>query len=148
MLDGSSDHVFSNWFLQILMNWHQQDPVSQREIDRNNAVYNYQGNRNPFIDHPEYVAWIWDPNSTLNTVENTRVVIYPNPVKNYIVHLNYNGTGNIRLVEIYDETGKKVYTRKANDYHTFQLTNLSQGIYLMKVYFYQNNYIIKKIIIE
>jgi len=48
-----------DWELAVLKEWHTNDPVSQREIDRNNAAYTYQGNRNPFIDHPEYVALIW-----------------------------------------------------------------------------------------
>lgn len=48
-----------NWELQVLLAWNAADPVSQREIDRNNAAYAYQGNRNPFIDHPEYVDLIW-----------------------------------------------------------------------------------------
>ncbi len=59
MFNGTSDQVFSDWFLAILLDWNQQDPVSQREIDRNNAVYSYQKNRNPFIDHPEWVQAIW-----------------------------------------------------------------------------------------
>ncbi len=62
MLDGSGDKVFTDWFLHILLDWTAQDPVNQREIDRNNAVYAYQGNRNPFIDHPEWVNAIWNPN--------------------------------------------------------------------------------------
>ena len=41
------------WELAVLKEWHTNDPVSQREIDRNNAAYTYQGNRNPFIDQPE-----------------------------------------------------------------------------------------------
>ena len=44
----------------MLLEWHANDPVSQREIDRNNAAYTYQGNRNPFIDHPEWVECIWN----------------------------------------------------------------------------------------
>ncbi len=59
MLNGTSNQVYTDWFLKILLQWHQNDPVSQREIDRNNAVYDYQGNRNPFIDHPEWVNSIW-----------------------------------------------------------------------------------------
>jgi endonuclease I len=59
MLNGTSDQVFSDWFLAILLDWHRQDPVSQKEIDRNNAIYEYQKNRNPFIDHPEWVDSIW-----------------------------------------------------------------------------------------
>ena len=41
--------------LSTLLKWHYEDPVSDREIYRNNVVYLYQKNRNPFIDHPEYV---------------------------------------------------------------------------------------------
>jgi len=64
MFDGSSDKVLDDPFLNILMTWHQNDPVSQKEIDRNNNIYyNYQGNRNPFVDHPEYVAMIWNPST-------------------------------------------------------------------------------------
>ena len=59
MLNGTNEQVFSDWFLNILLQWHEQDPVSQREIDRNNAVFRYQGNRNPYIDHPEWVSTIW-----------------------------------------------------------------------------------------
>ena len=44
---------------QLLLDWHRQDPVSQKEIDRNNAVYSFQGNRNPFIDYPNMVEFIW-----------------------------------------------------------------------------------------
>ncbi len=47
------------WAIELLKKWHQQDPVSAKEIARNNAVYGIQGNRNPFIDHPEYVCMVW-----------------------------------------------------------------------------------------
>lgn len=59
VLNGSSDQVFENWFLNLLLDWHSQDPVSQKEIDRNDAAYSFQNNRNPFIDHPELVTEIW-----------------------------------------------------------------------------------------
>jgi len=59
ILDGTNNHVFENWQLNMLKSWHNSDPVSQYEIDRNNAAHTYQGNRNPFIDHPEYVDMIW-----------------------------------------------------------------------------------------
>jgi len=51
------------WAISMLLEWHQADPVSQKEIDRNNAIYAIQHNRNPFIDHPEYAASIWSPNA-------------------------------------------------------------------------------------
>lgn len=59
-LDGSSEQVFSTWSLNMLMEWHTNDPVSQKEIDRNNIIYDdVQHNRNPFIDNPNYVYQIW-----------------------------------------------------------------------------------------
>ncbi len=59
ILTNTSFPGIQSWELEVLKQWHTQDPVSQREIDRNNAAYTYQGNRNPFIDHQEYVAQIW-----------------------------------------------------------------------------------------
>ena len=59
ILTNTSFPGIQSWELEVLKQWHTQDPVSQREIDRNNAAYTYQRNRNPFIDHPEYVALIW-----------------------------------------------------------------------------------------
>ncbi|MRX68731.1 Por secretion system C-terminal sorting domain-containing protein [Flavobacterium resistens] len=59
MFNGSSNQVFTTAFLNMLLAWHSQDPVSAREIARNNAIYARQNNRNPFIDHPEYVNQIW-----------------------------------------------------------------------------------------
>jgi len=59
--------AFSDWSIQLLMEWHRADPVSAKEIARNEAVYSSlqdnheygQGNRNPFIDHPELAEYIW-----------------------------------------------------------------------------------------
>ena len=62
ILDGSSNKVFETWQLNMLLRWHANDPVSQKEIDRNEAAYTHQGNRNPFVDHPEYVGKIWPAN--------------------------------------------------------------------------------------
>ncbi|MDH5923869.1 endonuclease [Vibrio splendidus] len=58
-LDGTNTTVFEPWLLTMLKRWHSEDPVSQKEIDRNKAVHDFQGNRNPFIDHPEFVSQIW-----------------------------------------------------------------------------------------
>jgi endonuclease I len=45
--------------ITLLLNWHHLDPVSSKEINRNNKIYQLQGNRNPFVDHPEYADCIW-----------------------------------------------------------------------------------------
>lgn len=60
-----------DWAIKMLLRWHKQDPVSQKEIDRNNVIYaSYQHNRNPFIDHPEYAEMIWDENWQAGTSYN------------------------------------------------------------------------------
>ncbi|WEK71585.1 MAG: endonuclease [Candidatus Chryseobacterium colombiense] len=59
MLGSSAYPGLQTWELNVLLAWHNQDPVSQAEINRNNASYTYQGNRNPFIDNPNYVNLIW-----------------------------------------------------------------------------------------
>ena len=58
-LGGTTYPVFNSWSETMLMEWHRLDPVSDKEIARNEAVYSLQGNRNPFIDHPEMAEYIW-----------------------------------------------------------------------------------------
>ena len=53
--------------LSDLITWHNQDPVDDAERFRNDVIYSYQGNRNPFVDHPEYVAAILDNGGSFGT---------------------------------------------------------------------------------
>ena len=59
MLDGKTYPGLSDWALKMLMKWAKNDPVSEKEINRNNAVYGIQKNRNPFIDYPGLEQYIW-----------------------------------------------------------------------------------------
>jgi endonuclease I len=93
--------------LSTLLTWHENDPVDDWERNRNNIIYSdYQGNRNPYIDHPEYVDSIWgsgsgsggegggeeDPNTNLIISE----VADPNNVANSkFVELYNNGDVSI-----------------------------------------------------
>ncbi|MCS3531906.1 endonuclease [Chryseobacterium sp. JUb7] len=70
MLGSSTFPGLQTWELNVLLAWHAQDPVSQAEINRNNASYTYQGNRNPFIDNPNYVNQIWGGSSGGGTTPN------------------------------------------------------------------------------
>ncbi|MBP3587130.1 MAG: endonuclease [Paludibacteraceae bacterium] len=49
----------TSYAVDLFMKWHREDPVSQKEIDRNNAAYSKQRNRNPFIDYPCLAEYIW-----------------------------------------------------------------------------------------
>ncbi len=59
MFQSGTYPAFQDWALQMLLRWAQEDPVSQKEIDRNNAVYQVQGNRNPYVDFPGLEQLVW-----------------------------------------------------------------------------------------
>lgn len=59
MVQNGAYPTLKPWAADLLLKWSREDPVSQKEIDRNEAVYMIQGNRNPFIDFPELAEYIW-----------------------------------------------------------------------------------------
>ncbi len=78
------------WALEMLLGWHNDDPVSQKEVDRNNEIYEVQENRNPFIDHPEWVEDIWiQTNASSYSHLQFNVQISPVPAKDILlVHIS------------------------------------------------------------
>lgn len=124
MFDGSSDKAIADPFLNILITWHQNDPVSQKEIDRNNNIYyNHQGNRNPFVDHPEWVALIWDPTPDTEAPTDPTNLVASNPTDNTI-DLNWNASTDNIAVTSYD-----IYVDGNNTFNTnttsFTVTGLT-----------------------
>lgn len=61
--------------LDVLLRWHIQDPVDDFERNRNELIYAYQDNRNPFIDHPEFAERIWGPIVVTNSQQTTTLKI-------------------------------------------------------------------------
>ena len=59
MVNNSSWKTLNTWAIDMLLKWSRNDPVSDKENDRNDAVYRIQNNRNPFIDLPELIEYIW-----------------------------------------------------------------------------------------
>lgn len=59
MYDLTSNLMFQPWASDLLLQWNADDPVSQKEVDRNEVIYSYQENRNPFIDCPALADHIW-----------------------------------------------------------------------------------------
>ena len=79
--DNWTSDMFSNgdltiWAENMLLQWNVDDPVSQKETDRNNDVYAIQGNRNPYIDHPEWAHSIWGPFAIIADRSDAQVLWY------------------------------------------------------------------------
>lgn len=146
MFNGTSNQVFTNTFINILINWNNLDPVSPYEIAKNNAVYTFQGNRNPYIDHPEYVCRVWADACALNINEFELAVfsIYPNPTNNRLISINTNSLiDNIQVISINGQLIQEI-KKPVSVNATYTLENLPQGFYLLKLSSY-NNSITKKI---
>jgi endonuclease I len=86
------------WAQDLMLLWAQNDPVSQKEIDRNDDIYtNYQHNRNPFIDHPEYATAIWGNSSgVLGEPSN-----YPSGFSSHNIYLQWTDPTGTNLPEGY-----------------------------------------------
>ena len=93
--------------------------------------YDYQNNRNPFIDHPEYVALIWDYNvGVLEEESSSNLKSHPNPTNTLIKIEIENYNGSIQ-VELYELTGGKLLETTSNI--NLSLADYPSGVYLLKV---------------
>lgn len=137
MFNGTSNQVFTNSFLNMLITWHNNDPVSVFEITRNNAIYARQNNRNPFIDHPEYVCQIYSVQcaalSSESFVLENAISIYPNPAVNNEVTIS--SETELKSIVLYNINGQIIQeiknpTRVDNSY---KVNNLSSGFYLVQM---------------
>lgn len=151
MFDGTSNHSFSTTFLNIFITWHNTDPVSAKEIARNNAIYARQNNRNPFIDHPEYVCQIWTTEcnalSSISFLSDNDVLIYPNPTSNQKITIQTNESiSKLTLVSINGQIINEINNPVFVD-NMFDLSNLTKGFYLLQITSDKGN-LTKKIIVN
>jgi endonuclease I len=85
MFNGTENQALENWAIDMLLDWHYNvDPVDQRERDRNDAAYDFQGNANPFVDHPEYANLIWNPTPDTEAPSNPTNLVASNPTNSSI----------------------------------------------------------------
>lgn len=147
----------------VLLEWHNQDPVDAWERRRNEVIYGYQNNRNPFIDHPEYAAQIWGGGSTkaepsnhptaFNAVENGLSInitwtdatgaVLPD---NYLIKASSSGYGAISdpvdgVVEATDNSladgSAVVHVSAGSESYTFSGLSTTTSYYF-KIYGYTN----------
>jgi endonuclease I len=113
--------------LSTLMAWHEEDPVDDYERHRNEVIYSYQHNRNPFIDHPEYAALIWsDPQAVPPPGRKISISIYPNPARDYVVVNRPNGY----TVTLHAIIGTRLFSTRDK---VLRLDDAENGIYLLVI---------------
>ncbi|RSK40577.1 endonuclease [Mangrovimonas spongiae] len=138
--------------LATLLDWHRNDPPDDFEMNRNNVVYNWQFNRNPFIDEPDLIEYIWGNmvgetwSATMSIPENNQntVVVYPNPTQGQVF---IKGLNEDAQIEVFSIEGKKVYSNNITVNHSKLNLQLSKGVYLMQITTLKET-VTKKIIIN
>lgn len=137
--------------LATLLDWHRNDPPDDFEMNRNNVIYQWQFNRNPFIDQPDMVEYIWgnmigqvwQQPLSVDEVSTLQLSIYPNPTTNRIY---FKGVQNLTTIDISSIDGRKLSTYSiSND--TYIDLNVTSGIYLLNISS-NNQMLTKKIIVK
>ena len=132
---GNNDPILGK--LSSLIQWHLDDPVDDFEINRNEVIFGFQQNRNPFIDHPNLVNFLWGENvgqnwneslSYNNSFDND-LTIFPNPTNGI---LNFTEELQNEKIEIFSLTGQKIFDREVTNINSIKL-NLNSGIYLLRI---------------
>ncbi len=130
--------------LSDLLEWHKADPVSDIERNRNNVIYSYQRNRNPFIDHPEFVSFIWEPDNTTNITSNVGENIQINVVHSQLLVQNIPSEATLFVYNIQGKLMKSVST--IINAETIPI-DYPSGIYIVRV-LTSNGNTTKKIVVE
>lgn len=123
LLAGNAYPAFKEWTINLLLKWSRQDPVSQKEIDRNNAIYGIQGNRNPYIDHPELVEYIWG-NKTSEIFILNQPAISLTPSGSLDFGKNIPGSVSYKTINVktYNTTGDLVLSLSGAEASKFTLS--------------------------
>lgn len=139
--------------LTTLLQWHNQDPPDDFEMHRNNYIYTWQLNRNPFIDYPQLVNYIfgnqtndvWDSNLSVEELNSSlELLLFPNPTSNEI---NISSKFQIEKIEIFNLLGQLMVSKPVNNNFINLKIDFPTGIYDVKTLVNQR-IIDKKIVVK
>ena len=134
MFDHNTFPGYEPWAIEMLMEWHRNDPVSQRERLRNDLIYELQGNRNPFVDYPVFAEKIWGDTTVFvnNPDYPIDVTIYPNPAGESFV---FSSPEIIERLEIFSTAGKQMLIHlPAKASETIDISALDTGVYIVRFF--------------
>ena len=137
--------------LATLLTWNMQDPADDFEMNRNNYIYTWQVNRNPFIDYPQLANYIWGTNAgqtwfaSLSTATNKdlQLVVYPNPASTYFV---ISGTDENGTVELINVSGQVILQKEFTTNQQINL-DLPTGVYFAKIKVGEKE-VVKKVVVK
>ncbi|MCX6270451.1 MAG: endonuclease [Bacteroidetes bacterium] len=134
--DMTNGSQLEPWAQTMMLQWNTQDPVSQKETDRNDAVFLIQGNRNPFIDNPQWAVDIWGPGAGIKEQENAaeKLIVYPNPAHaSCQVSFPANYTNIPCRIFVRTLTGIRVFSEDKLDSNALiiNLNTLPAGVYFI-----------------
>ena len=133
VLTGDTYPSLTSWFYNLMLDWHREDPVSDKELARNEAVYQHQKNRNPFIDYPELVEHIWGDRKSEafyfnNTdVDNIDVPKYDVVVSDGRVVISGLNSNEVMLVDL---SGRVLHSVEV-DGDMYSIEVEQKGVYLL-----------------
>jgi endonuclease I len=118
---GENASVAYMGVLDTLLQWHQTDPVDDKERHRNDVVYPKQGNRNPFIDHPEWVAEIWGTVPTPTPTATPIIGVSPGDIVINEIDYDDTSTDDQSFIELKNLSGVSI------NLSTLEVVGLSSG---------------------
>jgi hypothetical protein len=123
--------------LATLLTWHRNDPPDDYEMNRNNVVYTWQYNRNPLIDYPDLVEYIWgsmagevwDQPLGVEEEDDFAIQLYPNPTSGRIY---LQGIKESTMIDVFSIDGRRLLNYTIDSSSWIDL-NLSSGLYVLRI---------------
>lgn len=150
ILDGNKYPGYKPWILQLCVKWSKMDPPSAFERQRNDAVYSLQGNRNPYVDYPNWVEKVFGPNGIPSScvplsVRNNHQIdfsVFPNPSSTVLNIKLPKSLPASATLEVLDVLGRKVKEYKMDQNSTLQtidIRSFSRGMYWVNIIYEGEN---------
>lgn len=116
-------------YLRMMIRWHKLDPVSSKERNRNNAAYTFQGNRNPFVDRPDWVDSVWNSSCPNLSLLPVNFISFSGKINNTVLDLKWDVAQEVNVKEYIVERSVNgidffaINTKKANNSKTYQFAD-------------------------
>jgi endonuclease I len=126
MLTGDN---LSNWARNQMLLWSANDPVSQKEIDRNNVVYGIQNNRNPYIDNPQWITEVWQSDVGIGSEPRSTIELW---FAEGLLHIELEEQTDAS-VKVFDGVGRLLSSWELHELNSTHKIPESHGVFLVVV---------------